>query len=157
MPKSKHMDERLIEIAKETVSEKSWTANRRAVSTAYYAVFHALARTCTEELFGRSKDAKNLKEHDMVYRQLDHTSLKSAFNNTPMQENETIKRIGLLAKELQNERHKADYMPRRKLYPKKECEEWISKADEARDLINNLSPPDKKTLAIYLIFKNRAS
>jgi uncharacterized protein (UPF0332 family) len=49
------MVERLLALAEELAdkSGKSLTLKRRAVSTAYYAVFHTLAKLCADELLGR--------------------------------------------------------------------------------------------------------
>ena len=51
---------------------------RRAVSSAYYAVFHALARTCADVLIGKTKSRRPNKAWVEVYRGLDHGIVKNA-------------------------------------------------------------------------------
>ncbi len=58
-----NMSEKLLVLAFEwaEVSAQGWTIHRRAVSTAYYAVFHALARLCAGEFVGKGRDAQGSK------------------------------------------------------------------------------------------------
>ncbi len=50
---------------------------RRAVSTAYYAVFHSLAQTAADMLIGR----KRTSDWHQVYRALEHGNAKNACLN----------------------------------------------------------------------------
>lgn len=50
---------------------------RRAVSTAYYALFHALARNCAD-LFVGTGDARSKGAWSQVYRALEHGFAKNA-------------------------------------------------------------------------------
>ncbi len=54
------MIERLLALAEELAKTagNSLTLKRRAVSTAYYAVFHALAKLCADELLGDRSDTR---------------------------------------------------------------------------------------------------
>lgn len=47
---------------------------RRAVSAAYYAVFHALLTAAADELIGKTKRAS--PEYRLAYRSLDHRRLR---------------------------------------------------------------------------------
>lgn len=49
---------------------------RRAVSTAYYALFHALAGLCADELIGWDKPWSVFTP---IYRSLDHGAVKKYF------------------------------------------------------------------------------
>lgn len=137
---------------------------RRAVSTAYYAVFHALTRLCAKELLSRSKPATD--EYELVYRALNHGPLKDAFNREPLRTVPSLKQIGERVIELQTARNLADYVPMGRFNksraadekpkpPTLSCRKLVSSAKSTTRLIDSLSPDDRRTLAVYLIFKNR--
>ena len=73
------MASRLIDAADLLVQEGAHSSafRRRAVSTAYYAVFHALAKHCADVLLQPIK--RNSYEYEQVYRALQLGTLKSAF------------------------------------------------------------------------------
>ena len=70
---------RLLDLADQMVREgaKSSALRRRAVSTAYHAVFHALAKSCASILLP-SVD-RNSDTYHRMYRALDHGPLRAAF------------------------------------------------------------------------------
>jgi len=107
------MVDRLLDLADQMVREgfESSATRRRAVSTAYYAVFHALAKSCASILL-RSID-KHSDIYERVYRALDHGPLKNAFmtKDGPLKYRQTLRDIGELVIQLQSERHRADYTP----------------------------------------------
>jgi uncharacterized protein (UPF0332 family) len=147
------MIERLLELA-HTLAEDgahSLTLKRRAVSTAYYAVFHALAKLCADELL----EARGSSEYERVYRALDHGTLKNAFNSQPLNQIPEIKKIGNRAVELQSERVRSDYLPSRRLYTKNQCLDLVSSARIAVGSLGRLSAEHRRTLAVHLLFKNR--
>ena len=111
------MAERLLWLAEELSRQsreiESATVERRAVSTAYYAVFHAVTSLCAAELLGASAALKKTPEFERVYRALDHKSLKAAFNAAPLNNSPALKAIGERIVDLQSERIRADYLPSR--------------------------------------------
>ncbi|MFV0280202.1 MAG: hypothetical protein ACK5JM_05505 [Rhodoblastus sp.] len=154
------MYERLLWLADDlaTRGKNSLTLKRRAVSTAYYAVFHALARSCADALLS-SKGAvdRNSKNYERVYRALDHGPLRNAFGASPLKDDPAFKAIGNLVVRLQIERHNADYLPSRRLYRQSECLLLISSARQAIKLLRALDEDRRLTLATSLLFKNRPS
>ncbi|MBI1980464.1 MAG: HEPN domain-containing protein [Methylocystis sp.] len=153
------MVERLLwladELSRQSREVKSAAVERRAVSTAYYAVFHAITALCASELLGSSGALKKTAEFERVYRALDHKSLKSAFSAAPLNNNQTFKAIGNRVVELQSERIRSDYLPSGRLYKKSECDRLVRSARSIVAALKNLSSQDRRTLAVYLIFKNR--
>jgi uncharacterized protein (UPF0332 family) len=153
------MVERLLWLAEELSRQsrelKSAVVERRAVSTAYYAVFHAITGLCAAELLGAGAALKKTAEFERVYRSLDHKSLKSAFSVSPLNSNPALKAIGERVVELQSERIRADYLPSGRLYKKSECNRLVHSAQSIVAALKNLSSQDRRTLAVYLIFKNR--
>lgn len=91
------MIERLLKIASDLAETgaNSLTMKRRAVSTAYYAVFHALAQLCADEMLGTAAPVSI--EYTKIYRALDHGTLKLAFKAKPLSDSKAVRRIGELA------------------------------------------------------------
>ncbi len=151
------MVEKLLWLARDIAARgtRSNVLKRRAVSTAYYAVFHALARLCTSELLGRDKAINETVEHERVYRALDHGSLKSAFLSGPLRSNQKLNDIGARVVRLQSERIKSDYLPAQHLYSPAKCEDLMALAESTLFLLSELSADERRVLAVHLIFKNR--
>jgi len=149
------MVQSLLSLADNTarIGAKNATFKRRAVSTAYYAVFHAIAELCAREILGGART--NSYEFEKVYRALEHGSLKSVFNAPPLNANVQLKQLGILISKLQSERHRSDYLPKRKLYTAKTCAQHLASAKLAITLLEALSRDDRKALAVTLLFKNR--
>ncbi|MCU0912356.1 MAG: hypothetical protein MUE98_13765 [Rhodobacteraceae bacterium] len=91
---------------------------RRAVSTAYYAVFHALAAECADQTIGRLNRIKIKRAWAQAYRALDHgrvkavcassnSRVKGAYRRFP----DAIRAFGDTFVALQTKRHAADYDP----------------------------------------------
>lgn len=149
---------RLLDLADELVQDKSAALRRRAVSTAYYAVFHALAKSCAGILLpsiDRKSDA-----YQRVYRALDHGPLKAAFVTAagPPKDREPLQKIGEVVVQLQSERHRADYMPPSKaFFSPNQAEALIARARKAVTEIEALNNKDRVALATWLLFKSRSS
>ena len=151
---------RLLDLADQLVQEgvKSSALRRRAVSTAYYAVFHALAKSCASILLpsvDRQSDA-----YQRVYRALDHGPLKAAFaaGAGPLKDRGPLQKIGEMVVQLQSERHRADYMPPSKaFFSPNEAEELIGPARKAVTEIEALNNKDRVALATWLLFKSRST
>lgn len=150
------MIERLLVLAESLANDgaRSLTLKRRAVSTAYYAVFHALAQLCADEVSG-GLSATDDVAYVRIYRALDHGTLKTAFKTAPLNQIAMLQRIGDRAVELQSERIRSDYLPSQSLYTVEECRAFVDSARWTVRAITRLSPEDRKTLAVFLLFKNR--
>jgi uncharacterized protein (UPF0332 family) len=150
------MTERLLALAEQLAetSGKSLTLKRRAVSTAYYAVFHALAQLCADELLGGRSDRRS-EGYERVYRSLEHGALKKAFKEEPLRRVAALEKIGNRVAELQSERIRSDYLPSRALYTKDQCLSLVQSAKSTVRSISALSEVDRKSLAVHLLFKNR--
>lgn len=151
------MVDRFLDLADQLVREKSVALRRRAVSTAYYAVFHALAKSCAGTLL--SSIDRNSDAYERVYRALDHGPLKSAFiaSASPLRDRAPLQKIGEVVIQLQSERHRADYMPPQKnFFSPNQAETLVARAREAVKKIQGLSNRDRITLATWLLFKSRS-
>jgi uncharacterized protein (UPF0332 family) len=150
------MVERLVALAEELAekSDKSLTLKRRAVSTAYYAMFHALAKLCADELLGVGSDTRS-EEYIRVYRSLEHGTLKTAFKTAPLNRTVPLQKIGNRVVRLQSERIRSDYFPSQQLYTKDQCRALVESAKTAIATIAALPHSDRRILAVSLLFKNR--
>ena len=153
---------RLLELAT-TATGADPIAKRRAISSAYYAVFHALARVATQEFIGeaefvgetRDTSRPDIDAYTHVYRQLDHGTLKKIFDAKPLADNQTLRKIGTDAVALQSERLRADYLPSADLYSNAKFDELIAIASRTVQSIQALSPTERRMLSVYLLFKKR--
>ena len=96
---------------------------RRAISSAYYAVFHAVVTDAADDFVGRTK--RHTARYALVYRSIDHRSLRRICEvvmkpNLPDKYDKYEPRGGFGADiealanamtELQDKRHTADYDP----------------------------------------------
>ena len=150
------MVERLLGASEALLREKprSSAFRRRAVSTAYYAVFHALAKlAATSIVLEVPRDAD---EYLRVYRALDHGPVKTVFSQSPLREIPRLRGIGSIAVRLQSERVRADYLPPSPtLLPLAEAEDLVAQARQVVEDLETLSNTERRLLAICLLFKVR--
>ena len=127
-------------------------ALRRAVSSAYYALFHALCYVCSDGLAGwRRTDLVN-----QIYRTLDHGTAKRRLGD-PLAAtiNPALQNVGLAFIDLQERRHLADYGPPGQVFTQTEALALIQKARGAVDSIQQLDPDARMRLAILLVINKR--
>lgn len=148
--------EGLLELAESLAIEgaRSRAMKRRAVSTAYYAAFHALVRLCADELAGIAR--RRTPEYERLYRALDHSQLRTAFISAPLKGHSTLSPLGDIVVKLQTERNRADYLPPQSLFSASQCVDLIQLARDFVGLLERLDNSERRTLSIYLLFKNRA-
>ncbi len=161
---SRTMVDRLLQLAQQTVEDnpRSSAVRRRAVSTAYYAAFHALMRTCADVVLPDADEESS--EYAAVYRAIDHGSLKKAFGDRPgvgragpLKEIAALREIGDLIVPLQSARIEADYSPPRSgFYKNRQAEEHIAVARKVVERLRALTKQDRMVLAVHLIFKDRS-
>jgi uncharacterized protein (UPF0332 family) len=115
-------------LAKASPTKPRQAEVRRAVSTAYYALFHALAKNAADVLVGVGRSRAN-EAWVHVYRALDHGFAKNACQQT-----RTVPATFVACAdefiELQEARHKVDYDPRISL-SRIEALEWAMRAEVA--------------------------
>lgn len=129
-------------------------ALRRATSTAYYAVFHALARLCAAELVGWGKPWAVVTP---IYRSLEHRRAGKVLDELRRlhPRNPSLNVIAITFLQLQKARHDADYDPGPFQFNRNATRELISEARTAVDLIAKLSADDRLMLAVRLIATTR--
>lgn len=129
---------------------------RRAVSTAYYALFHAMAKDAADMLLGVGPTRPD-RAWTQVYRALDHGVAKSACQavrnlNFPA----GIRSCADAFVSLQQKRHDADYDPDHRVMRA----DALSAIQEAENAIRSLvaSPKrDRTAFAVQILLKKRRS
>jgi uncharacterized protein (UPF0332 family) len=148
--------EALLAVARE-LAQRSPTGRpkqarlRRAESTAYYAVFHALMRAVANEFVGAS-NAKTQAWID-AYRSLDHADIRKAAQKTAGFGPEILQFVRLFG-ELQSRRHAADYDPSVRL-TLSETLITLNKARSAMDALVVVSASNRRAFLATLIFGRR--
>lgn len=124
-------------------------ALRRSVSTAYYALFHAICTVCSDGLVRWSRTDLV----DRTYRALDHGTARRrmaalasvAVSGAP------LKRISGIFSLLQDNRNDADYERPRMLFSRVEALLLIGDAREAIDLLAVMDDDARRRLAVELL------
>ena len=141
------------ELTRRDAGRPKQSSLRRAAASAYYAVFHAVAKMCADELVGPSKP---WSVYTPIYRSVDHNAalrvLKSArFHD----EGSQVAAIGLAFTRLHDARIEADYLPEPFAYSRQETRDLILEAQGVIAAIAALPPPTRLSLAVKLIAKTR--
>jgi hypothetical protein len=128
---------------------------RRAVSTAYYAMFHTLARCCADGLIGSSKTDRSSNAWLQVYRALEHGFAVAQCRNARLRDfPKDIQDFANLFATMQVKRHKADYNPFGRL-AKSEVLSDLEQVKAAMLAFDNTSLKDKKAFSTFILFKTR--
>jgi hypothetical protein len=152
--------ERLLQVAATSLSQRptSSAVRRRAISTAYYAVFHAIAKTCADELLGGARHEST--EYIRIYRALEHNTLRKVFEGKKglLGQSAALRAIGEATNQLQGARMKADYMPPiRNLFSRVDTTEWIELARDTVRSLHRLQSDERRVLAVHLLFRDRGA
>jgi hypothetical protein len=139
---------------------------RRAISTAYYAVFHAILIAAADRIIGRSR--RGTPHYALVYRSIDHRAL-SGFCSLISRSTLAPKYHDLSppggfaadiilfarnAADLQQERHSADYDPRYRVGPTK-ASVLIGVARDSIGLWNAAANEQREAFLLPLLFPPR--
>lgn len=126
---------------------------RRSVSTAYYALFHALAENAADLLVGVGQGRGN-EAWVHVYRALDHGFAKSVCRE--------LRKLPPAVTgcadefiELQEIRHKADYDPGAR-FTRAEALDWVNRSEAAIAKLQSASRGDRKAFSVQLLLRKRA-
>lgn len=130
---------------------------RRAVSAAYYAVFHHLARTCADALVGTSKAKRPNKAWVEVYRGLDHGAAKNACQGAGnVAFPQGIKDFADAFKQLQSARYSADYDPMIRL-TKVQALSFITLANDSISALDGAGKRDKLAFATWVLITSKGA
>lgn len=128
---------------------------RRAVSTAYYAVFHSVAFLCADSLISWRRPWHFVTP---IYRSLDHRKAKTVLQNVaqnPSIWGSEAALIGGTFVLLQERRHTADYDPEPFPFGRRETLALVELAGKAVQASRALPADHALLLAAHLIGKER--
>jgi len=125
---------------------------RRAISTAYYALFHALAYLCADVLVGWNK---SWDVFTPIYRSLDHGRAKETFKRISGQHGARLATIAQTFILLQECRHTADYDPSPFPFGRAETLDLIEQSRQSVAQILLLNGEERLVLATQLIARTR--
>ena len=152
---------RLINIATELALSSGDTPERqddlrRAVSTAYYAMFHALANSNANALVGAPTNNDDAMAWNRAYRALEHGDARSRFRHAGHMEHfpRAVREFADTFNELQRERQTADYNPDH-TFTLSGTLRIIDHARQAIIRFAGASPEIRRNLATYVLFGNR--
>ena len=146
------MHDELVAVARTLAGgHPSQAALRRAVSTAYYALFHAFSHDAATLLAGAQKS----DTWQRVYRSLDHKLAKEAcLLIRPPAFSADIKRCAERFVALQKKRHDADYDPIIRFHPAGVLAD-IASAEFALANYFRCAEVERRAFAAHLLFKPR--
>ena len=125
---------------------------RRAVSTAYYAVFHCLAGTAADLFIGRSRN----EAWHQVYRALEHGKARNAcWHQRAMQRFPTeVRDFAEAFVMLQDRRHEADYALDDR-YDKLDVLSAIDRAENAIARFDQADIEHRRSFVAHVLFRQR--
>lgn len=128
---------------------------KRAISTAYYALFHAVARNNADRLIGVGANRSD-KAWRQTYRALNHGEAFRACNNLlALGFPADLVQVGIAFRTLQEQRHNADYDPTHRV-SRQDALAAISTAEAALTALQGASRKDQAALAALVLFKFRS-
>ena len=158
--------EQLLELAEmlanppghgETRGRPQQTHLRKAISAAYYAMFHALANSNADTLVGSISSIRNSTEWTRTQRALNHGIARAQIiKNEMVAFDSAIQDFGNTFLTLQLDRHEADYNPNPKEpFKRSETTRHIRRAREAIDNFQSISIQERRRFATYILFGRR--
>ena len=126
--------------------QPSQEALRRAVSTAYYAMLHALAHSNADILVG-PRTAANQSAWTATYRSLSHFRAANPLHGWPHLFSPPVQGFANTIEAMKQERERADYNPESS-FAQNQVIYWIDRAEQAIIDFNAASPQERAMVAI---------
>lgn len=163
--------QRLLVIADELVGRTRrgpppQTLLRRAISTAYYALFHHIVAAAADALVGRRY--RRSPRYVLVYRAFEHSKMRQVAELLDRQQlgdkaraalgmampTQEIRDIATAFSNLQKQRHWADYDPSGKISTS-DARDLIEQAEIAIESLNRMPVDDRKNLLVFMMTSAR--
>lgn len=130
------------------------TDMRRAISTAYYALFHTLAVSNAELIAGSPESTMSSYAWERVYRRLDHGRAQNNLRAVLHQLSPNGENFARTFIDVQNLRQEADYDPNAAFTPS-DAANIIAQAETAIRDFGELSQEERLLLAAQSMFDRR--
>ncbi len=129
---------------------------RRAISTAYYAMFHALAISNANCLIGSPYDPITRHAWSRAYRGLEHRDTKRNLQRNQVLFSRQVRIFADTFVQMQAQRHNADYDPDQ-TFTLSATLNWIDRAEHA--IVDFMSVPveERKAVAIQSLIRGRTN
>ena len=135
-------------------SEPTEEALRRAISTAYYAMFHALATSNADCIIGTYNDLLLSHAWDRVYRGLEHGIARVQLREDRQLFSPSTWWFGETFGRLQEVRQRADY-DHTQTFDAIVANTWIDRADEAIRGFMQASIEERTAVAVQSLIRRR--
>ncbi len=144
------------ELARREPGRPRQVSLRRAISTAYYALFHAVCFECADALVGWNMHWRYVSP---LYRSVEHAAARKVFEQSRSwgAGYESVADIGRIFTKLQAVRMLADYDPEYSddLGNRGNVLELVASARQSVAMLRSLSKDQKRYLAVQLLRKHR--
>ena len=141
----------LINLAKRKRGRPRQAILRRAISTAYYGLFHALCQLCADSFIGTKRDTREAWRQ--VYRSVEHGHTRKMCDHKGMEKfPEDIRFFCDVFTQLQTKRHQADYDPFVR-FTLKDADQAVTLAYIASALVKNVELKHRRAFAAWVLFR----
>ena len=132
------------------------TELRRAVSCAYYAMFHTLASCCADTMVGATPRNRPNRAWRQAYRALEHNRAKSRCSNLGMMNlfPSAIQNFGEHFIDMQRYRHLADYDPWFE-FDRSQVKQLVEETADRMSQFNAVDASDRLAFSAYILFPIR--
>ena len=127
---------------------------KKAVSAAYYAMFHALCYSNANVLIGSSARATRLPGWTRTYRALDHSAAKDRLLLHRSVASPGVQNFGTTFSALQENRHSADYDPNAR-FSRVYTVSLIDRAEDSIRAFLSTDDPERRELAAAVLMRGR--
>ena len=127
---------------------------RRAISTAYYAMFHALAANNADCIIGPPHNLITEHAWRRVYRGLEHRAAKTLLRSDQHLFSAQTRQFTNVFGQLQDVRHIADYDPGQ-LFTWAQADAWISRAEAAITDFMRIGIEERTAVAVQSLIRHR--
>lgn len=132
---------------------------RRAVSSAYYALFHCLARCCADTLVGKTRAHRSEPAWRQAYRALEHGHARKqcSHQSTIQAFPSGIRTLADQFVDMQRKRERADYEPSTPegRWIKSDVEEDIENTADAIEDFDTVPLRHRRAFAVFVLLKSR--
>ena len=130
----------------------------RAVSCAYYAMFHALASCCADTMMGSTPSNRSNRAWRQVYRALEHNRSKSRCSNLRIMNlfQPAIQNFGEHFIEMQRLRHLADYDPLF-AFRRSQVKQLVEETADMIAQFELVDRTDRRAFSAHVLFTDRPS
>ena len=147
----------LLDIARRLAEgNPTQTDLRRAASSVYYAVFHAICQSNADTLVGDDPQDRDQLAWRQAYRALEHGYARQRCERARRETRFAVE-VQILADyfpAIQHLRHQADYDPD-KIFVQQEILSTVAEASARVDIFRSASPRERRAFAVFVLMRER--